>query len=187
MINLAGKSTKNTDDQIRYELERARIDVIALDRSWHEVSATLGGRLCAWEFGRAWYYWIAQAPLGKGIPIELARELYADPVGRKDIRCGGHCGCPSPDDYGVQYFDATGNLLLPSRELKIFEDFIARGSLEASVLNGKAFTADPKRAHHYATVDCYHIDSEVGLRIFADALRGRGSIITAAKPGASSG
>lgn len=170
MKNLAG--SKDADTELRYELSRAIIDVIPIDRSKYEVRASVGGKLGRWIFTRNWYYWVAAAPKGEGIPIEVARELYADPVGKSDIRVGGHCGCPPPDEYGATYLDAEGRLLIAERERADFEHFFATGVLDPNVLEGSAFTADPKTDHHHATIDLYHIDSELGLRLFANVLRG---------------
>jgi hypothetical protein len=169
MINLAGNT--DADRTIRRELDRARIPVIEMDRRSDEVSASLGGELGVWKFGRAWYYWIASAPEGRGLPIELARELYSDHVGRTDIRVGGHCGCPSPDQYGATYLDSDGCLLVAEKERANFEHYIEHGFIGPEALTGKRFTPDPKTDFAYATVDLYHIDSELGLRLFADALR----------------
>lgn len=177
MINLAGRD--DADREIKFELDRARITVVERDLRHQEVSAGLGGQLRAvaaagageWAFRRAWYYWVACADEGRGLPIELARLLYADPVGKIDVRVGGHCACPPPDKYGATYLDAEGRPLVRESERATFENFIQNGILKPEVLNGKAFTADPKADYHHATIDSYHIDSEVGLRLFADVLR----------------
>lgn len=177
MINLAGRA--DADIEIRCELDRARITIMERDLRHQEVSAGLGGHFCAfaaagggeWTFRRAWYYWVACATEGHGLPIELARLLYADPVGKTDVRVGGHCACPPPDEYGATYLDAEGRLLVRESERATFDRFIQNGILKPDVLNGRAFTADPKTDFHHATIDSYHIDSEVGLRLFADVLR----------------
>jgi hypothetical protein len=169
MINLAGN--KQADVEIRVELQRARLEIISADRTGHEVSTTIAGKLGAWMFWRAWYYWVAEAPEGKGIPIELARQLHADPIGKTDVRVGGHCGCPSPDEYGATYLDAAGRLLVREAEREQMEYFIKKGFVRADAMDGRAYAANPKTDAHHATVDSYHIDSEAGLRLFVDALR----------------
>lgn len=43
-------------------------------------------------FKRAWYYWMVKG----NVPIKIANQLYKDPLGEKDVRVVGHCGCPPP-------------------------------------------------------------------------------------------
>ena len=127
MKNLAGDKTPNLD--IARELRRCRISErwLNADEQGGEVRATIGGIIAGplgpIEMRRAWYYWVASGP----VPMAIADRLYADPVGRDDIRVAGHCGCPPPMEW-------------------------------ASGKGGDLY------------VDTYHTDSEVGLRIFADAL-----------------
>jgi hypothetical protein len=125
--NLAGD--KDCDREIRRELARARIEIVEGDRTANEVPYSVTGKIGPFTFGRAWYYWIVTGP----VPLDVARELYADPVGRDDVRTGGHAGNYDPDaSYGIDYFD------------------------------GSAF------------ISSYHIDTEVGLRLFVDTLRKHG-------------
>lgn len=117
MQNLAGK--KHCDDEIRRELARARIGIVEGGSDGKgEVPATVTGKLAGWTFTRAWYYWVAKADHGPGIPPHEASILFCDPVGKDDIRVDGCSGNRMP----------TGH------------------------------------------VGVYHIDSEVGLRLFADTL-----------------
>ena len=120
MRNLAG--CKDADTVIAEELRRCRIEPRPLDDDERhgEVPATIGGRLGALTFRRAWYYWMVHGD----VPLAIAERLYADPIGRADIRVAGHCGCPPPSEWAVAGYVST-----------------------------------------------YHIDSEAGLRIFADAVR----------------
>ena len=99
MQNLAGN--RNADIVIRVELRAAGIeerDLLA--REVGEVPATIGGKLGAFTFRRCWYYWAAEGPM----PLDAARRLYVDPVGRKDVRVAGHCGCPPPDGWECDGF-----------------------------------------------------------------------------------
>lgn len=123
MRNLAG--VKECDLFIERELARARIALEACGEHRGEVPYRMIGRLGPIEFRRAWTYWVARGT----VPLEVARQLYADPVGSTDIRVAGHCGCPAPEPPWIDTID------------------------------GDKF------------VTSYHIDSEVGLRIFADAIR----------------
>lgn len=125
MKNLAGN--RECDVYIEHELKRARIAIERVElpeRS--EVPYRMIGRLGPIEFRRYWAYWVANGP----VPIEIAHRLYADPVGRTDIRVDGHCGCPEPEPPWTEIIDGAEYVMT------------------------------------------YHIDSEIGLRVFADAVRG---------------
>ena len=167
MKNLAGDP--DCDDEIRSELARARIPIVGYVAPRSEVPSTLQGKLGPITFTRAWVYWVTEGP----VPLELARELFADPVGREDVRSGGHCGCPSPDAYGATYYDADGVELLSDpdgKDQRTIEALIEKGSLKREDFLGR-FVRDKRTAAAYATVNCYHIDTEVGLRLFADTIR----------------
>jgi hypothetical protein len=127
MKNLAG--VKGCDAFIRDELKEAGIAVLYLpgeDTTKHEVpwqvmgvlgaqafmsdlakypeegsirkcmkASVMDDDVASFRFRRAWYYWMVSGY----VPLNVAMEMYADPVGKKDIRVDGHCGCPSPDEY----------------------------------------------------------------------------------------
>lgn len=124
MRNLAGN--KECDAVIAEELRRSMIPSVPYDGRLEEVPSRLRGELGDITFARAWYYWTAHGT----VPIEVARKLYDDPIGRTDIRVAGHCGCPPPEPPWTEVIDGV------------------------------------------EVVTTYHIDSEVGLRLFADAIRG---------------
>jgi hypothetical protein len=169
--NLAGHG--ECDRAIRVELERARIDIVEGARSTHEVAAPITGKLGAFTFTRSWYYWVAEGP----VPLEVARELYADPVGKTDVRVGGHCACPSPDEYGATYFDADGFELASDpegKEATTWAHLQERGILPSPEEKRIRFVADVRAVAVRGEVSSYHIDSEVGLRLFADTIRARG-------------
>jgi len=46
-------------------------------------------------FKRAWYYWMVSG----NVPLKIANKLYKDPIGQKDVRVVGHCGCPPPNPW----------------------------------------------------------------------------------------
>lgn len=104
MINLAG--CKESDEHIARELRRARIDAVSVP-VYGEPKATLAGKLGPFTFTRAWRYWVVEGPM----PLAVARELYADPIGVDDVRVAGHCGCPPPEPPWVAYYDAAGERL----------------------------------------------------------------------------
>jgi hypothetical protein len=167
MENLAGNP--KCDEEIRSELTRARIPIVENIPARGEVPSTLQGKLGPITFTRAWVYWVAAGP----VPLEIARELFADPVGREDVRSGGHCGCPAPDTFGATYYDADGLQLYSDPdgvEQQKFEDMVARGVLKREHMPGR-FVRDKRTAAVRAEVTVYHIDTEVGLRLFADAIR----------------
>lgn len=169
MKNLAGVA--DCDTFIRTELERARIEVVEGPRSTHEVAASLTGKLGPFTFTRAWYYWIARGP----VPLEVARELYADPVGKTDVRSGGDCACRPPETWAT-YFDADGWELCSDpdgRQAREWADMQQKGFIPSLEERRIRFVPDAPAVAARAVVETYHIDSEVGLRLFADTIRAR--------------
>ncbi len=110
MKNLAGET--KADLHILKELEEAGVEVVEGERSRGEVPYTLTGQLADWNFSRAWYYWMANAENGKGLPLEVATELHNRkyPVkGERQpktygqvIRVAGHAGCPPPEEWATK-------------------------------------------------------------------------------------
>lgn len=173
MQNLAGN--ERCDDFILKELDRARIEVVHGPRSNREVAASITGRLGQFVFTRAWYCWIAKGPM----PLNVAELLYADSVGRTDIRVAGHCGCPPPEDPWLTYRTDDGKEAWPAEEEQKILDMNSRHSFMAesweSLKQGIVFAEDRSAAGR-AFVESYHIDTEVGLRLFADTVRQHGLI-----------
>lgn len=112
MKNLAGN--KESNKFIQVELEKAKIPFEKLNKPKGECQYTLIGKLKNWTFTRAWYYWIAQTNEDNALPLSIALEMhnkkYPDEMfdhnqqmGKygNSIRVGGHCGCPSPEEYNV--------------------------------------------------------------------------------------
>lgn len=60
---------------------------------------------------------------------------------------------------------------LTRARIEIVENQPARGILKQADLVGSRCVPDKRAAAVRITVNAYHIDSEVGLRIFADAIR----------------
>lgn len=174
MKNLAGDP--ECDAEIARELTRCGIEIIRGDRSNHEVAASVTGKLGAFTFRRAWYYWVVEGPM----PLDVALKLWADPVGKCDIRSGGHCGCPSPEEYGADYFDVDGNQLWSDPDGKRARELIEQGLLPAGGLDRNRFVPDKRVGYAQAEVRSYHVDSELGLYILAQAIRGLGDV---ARPG----
>lgn len=125
------------------------------------------GRIGAFTFRRAWSYWIVSGPM----PLDVARRLYADPVGATDIRVNGHCGCPAPGEPGGRptWTLPDGRIVLREWERADFEkigDEWAPGWRDKYV-----FTDDPESIGARGAIDCYHVDSELGLFKIAEAIR----------------
>jgi len=114
MKNLAGHT--ESDKFIKKELEKANISFEHIETPSGECGYTIIGKLKNWTFTRAWYYWIAITDENNAIPLPIAIEMYnkkyPDEMFDHDqsfgkygnsIRTGGHCGCPSPEEYDMTY------------------------------------------------------------------------------------
>jgi hypothetical protein len=159
MKNLAGDKT--CDTEIFRELTEAKIPIVQVDRVDREVSYTLTGKLGELIFRRAWYYWVVTGP----VPLAIAKKLYEHPIGERNVRVDGHCGCPPPEDPWLSYFDAEGNELLHSRDRDQFD------RLQWELPPGQRWSDDPE-GEGEAFVMSYHIDSQEGLNLFAETMRG---------------
>jgi len=157
MKNLAGVAECDTD--IRRELARSYIDAVDIEKGNTEVPYSVIGKLGDMTLRRAWYYWVVECR----VPLAIARALYADPVGKTDIRVAGHCGCPPPEE-GAEWFASDGVQLLKRNE-DCTPDLV-----EVLERNGYRLVDDPA-SEGEPFVTSYHIDSEVGLRVFADTVR----------------
>ena len=92
--------------------------------------AELGGFTIHKAYQR--WYWIVE---GGRLPIEAARELYADPVGKTDIRVAGHCGCPPPEKPWTSWLTPYGKEIYPTAELKKMQDAAERSSFMRDILD----------------------------------------------------
>lgn len=173
MKNLAGKT--DCDRDIAEELRRSMIPSVLYAGHLGEVPSLLRGVLGPFSFSRAWYYWVVDGPL----PISIARELYEDPIGRSDIRVAGHCGCPAPEEPWIRWYTADGKQVLDLKQEAEFEghrdgDSALMRRLCAENVHKYAWSDDPLAIGAAACVAGYHIDSEVGLRLFCDTVRKHG-------------
>ena len=164
MKNLAG--VPECDEYIREELRKARIIAVPCELTRSEVPYTITGQLGPFKFRRAWYYWVAEGLM----PLKLAQELYADPIGKTDVRVDGHCGCPAPEEPWIHYFDSDGKRLVCESERLDFERFFKEELPEIMKKQNYRFSDDRQRDGE-AYVECYHIDTQEGLRLFADVIR----------------
>lgn len=119
MKNLAGET--QADLHILKELGEAGIEIVEGPKSQGEVQYTLTGKLGDWNFDRAWYYWMACAQNGNGLPFAVATELHnkeysieGEQESRKYgkvIRVGGCAGAPEPSgDISSYHIDSQEGL-----------------------------------------------------------------------------
>ncbi len=171
MINLAGNP--DCDFQIQRELERAGIGVMQHGvRRKHEVAATLTGKIGEYKiftFTRAWTYWIAEGL----VPMAVARELYDDPVGKTDVRVNGSCACPPPIEAQTTLIASDGRTVIDAAERDEFDRLFPE-STRTELAKQYIFSDDPSAAGAQEFIKVYHIDTEVGLRLFADTIKKHG-------------
>lgn len=173
MINLAGSAI--CDPHIRDELLKARLVPEPGEGATHEVTSTLQARLGPLTFRRAWTYWVVQGP----VPMAAAVELYADPIGLVDVRAGGDCACRPPSTWATHYAADGREIVLMSNRAEL-EKFAAKKNLPdlaekcRESLATLHFADDPAADAARSEVNCYHIDSLAGLRLFVDVCRKHG-------------
>lgn len=159
MKNLAGN--QECDKYIREELEKAGIRVIHGEKNEGEVPYTLTGQLSYFTFRRAWYYWMVEGD----VPLEIAKEMYATEVGKKDVRVTGHCGCPPPEEWAFpknEVLFELGVYKKPSKKHP-YGSGPTYGELAEMCNSGKI------NAPRF--IQSYHIDSHEGLKLFADTIK----------------
>ncbi|MFA6588700.1 MAG: hypothetical protein WCT08_06610 [Patescibacteria group bacterium] len=170
MKNLAGN--QDCDLQIENELLRSGIQGMRVDRVGDEVPYSLTGQLGGFSFTRAWSYWRVKGLL----PLEVAQELYADPIGKTDIRIEGNGGCPPPEKPWVKWLTSAGKEIIPTDQKAGYDSLIQKNLLSAEVLDKYIFSDDLASVGAKPYIIGYHIDSEAGLRLFADTLKKHGLV-----------
>jgi hypothetical protein len=105
------------------------------------------------------------------MPMEIAKQLYADPVGKTDIRVAGHCCCPPPDEKPwFSWITPEGKTVMAVEEHQEYASMVERHpDMKESFL--KYVPSDDPASIASAFVMSYHIDTELGLRIFVDAVK----------------
>jgi len=177
MINLAGN--KDADKHIKEELYLAGIEAVS-ENTRGEVPYTIAGRIGHWRFHRAWYYWVASVERKEdGLPLEVAMKLHNTPNPADDkkvlgisIRSGGHCGCPTPDEYGAQpiYNEELDEQLLKLGYKKEYSKILDKEYISINVGEVSKLCNEGKlTVERY--VDCYHIDDQIGLLEFAKTIK----------------
>ena len=122
MKNLAG--IQECDTEIRKELTEAGIRTVDTKKGDTEVPYSVVGQLSYFTFRRSWRYWMVDG----NVPLEIAKEMYAIEVGKKDVRVVGHCGCPPPEEWAINGY--VGSYHIDSQDgLKLFADTIKKYKL----------------------------------------------------------
>ena len=166
MINLAGQQS---NCEITKELNLAGITVVAHEEMLKtEPITNLTGRLGEFTFKRAWYYWVVYGL----VPLEIAQKMYQDPVGKKDVRVSGHCGCPPPEEW-AQPSDEVQEKIKES--LGYRKDMDMHETFDFWKINEDKFKEEIKKYDQY--INCYHIDSQEGLNLFVQILKENNVII----------
>ena len=183
MKNIAGET--KADLYILKELSEAGIEIVQGTKSKGEVPYTISGKLADWNFSRAWYYWVASASKGGGLPLDIATELHNRTypiVGEREpktygqaIRVAGHCGCPPPKEWATHY-DAQGlqliidskgkqeaevNLMRKKSPERVNEDFFKKHRFVKSLKGNVA----------KSVIDNYHVDTQEGLNELSGTIR----------------
>jgi hypothetical protein len=178
MENLAGDyNAAYTDNQQRWfdrvdatiteELTKAKICVIPQERSSAEVRSAVRGQLGKFSFERAGYYWVVKGP----VPLPVADEMYADPIGKVDVRVAGHYGC-SPPEEGATLLNLDGKELVPlSEKRRLLQIFLTEERIQELFDDHNLVWSNDLEAEGNLFVTLYRIDSLVGLRLFTDTLR----------------
>lgn len=130
MKNLSGD--KNCDADIEVELMRAKIDIVRADHSAQaKVPARLTGKLGPFVFERGWYYWTVRGPM----PLDLAEQMYADPISATDVCIAGNRNCPAPATWadaarvdGRSFMAVMSYRIYTPEGLRLFVDY-ARKSM----------------------------------------------------------
>lgn len=94
-------------------------------------------------------------------------------VGVTDIRVAGHCGCPPPKDW-ITFLADDGREVLDREQEASWQELIDRGHTKMQTYKDEYVFADDPAKVGKPYVTSYHIDSELGLRIFADTLKKHG-------------
>ena len=113
------------------------------------------------------YYWIVNGP----VPLSVAEQIYADPAAPL-IRVTGHVGAPAPVDPWItwRFYDGTKRATLADEAE--FDRLITAELLTQEHKTKYTFTDDPEKiAKARGFIESYHIDSDLGLRVFVDYLR----------------
>ena len=169
MINLAGN--ENADRFIQEELYLAGIPIVEVEKTNSEVPYTFIGVVGKWTFRRAWYYWIVSVQDGvPGLPVDGAVKMHETPYPVKSdiktlgkvIRCGGHCGAPSPLESGA-YPLFNADFKKECEEMGKNYALLTYGEIS------ELYDAGQLKSPRY--VKSYHIDDQIGLNGFVKVIK----------------
>jgi len=149
--NMAGR--KYCDQYIEKELTEAGIPIV-YERGSGEVPYNTKGCLGKMNFERAWYYWMVDCR----IPLAIAKELYADPIGQCDVRVVGHCGCPPPEEWATPDKELIRKYI-KENNLPFINMIDIREAIKSGKLKGELY------------IHSYHIDSQEGLNLFVATVK----------------
>lgn len=125
-------------------------------------------------------YWRVKGP----VPLWVAQFLYADPAGRGLIRVDGDCTCPAPEGNHIEWRMPGGSLVLPLHEYESAKLYASRptgliADIAKTTLETCLFHDDPASVGASGFVMQYHIDGDLGLRVFVDIVRKHGEATSA--------
>jgi hypothetical protein len=105
------------------------------------------------------------------VPLATAREIYRHPVGRTDVRAGGHACAEPPDKHVTWLLD--GDRVVADPDGAKAAEWAAAVERFSSLATGSApvFTPDPSAIGAEPFVVSYHVDTELGLYVLLDHLR----------------
>lgn len=178
MTNLASSRNRSpervaeTDTTVIKELTEAGITcIVNPEVSEGEVPTRICGQIGSFSFKRLWYYW----SVAGRVPLSVAEKLYADEIGKQDVRVAGHCGCPAPKDWVIMVDVKTGRIVTSDEEwqkgLKLFAD------MPKALADWKAnYIPTSEASDTQEFVDSYHIDSQMGLNLFVSTLKTHGLV-----------
>lgn len=84
--------------------------------------------------------------------------------------CDWSLGCPPPEEH-ISWLTIDGREVAATKEEAQFDKFIKKEILPTSAKDKFVFSDDPIAEDAKAFVKNYHIDTEIGLRLFADTIR----------------
>lgn len=174
--NIAGWQQAYAEAQCSKELTRCGIDTYRLYIPViGEVKSQIKGILKVnnktFDFTRAWRYWIIEGQ----VPLDTAKQLYNTVVGRTDIRALGDCTCPEPTNKIASYCDDNGVEWIYDPSGSHEKEYLQFAEKHPGILEMKKVHFMKDASKYNAFIPNYHIDSELGLYIFAETIKGMGN------------
>jgi len=158
-----GRDSRDCDQVIRAELVAAGIHIVKHREPLRtEVPATISGKLVLRDqpvaaFVRGWYYWKVDC----SVPLEVAEEIHANPVGVKDVRVAGFAGRALPKEWAMPGNTAIADAMDELGIASITDQEMWR-LYKSGKIKGPLY------------IKSYHIDSQEGLALFVSTMRKHG-------------